>query len=51
MNVAKPSPLRSLVAQNQHSAADRDAAAVPGPDTFVNGLGAQLARLELRVLL
>jgi cytochrome P450 len=37
MNIPKPTVVGSLVVENQHSAADRDAAAVLNPDTFVTG--------------
>lgn len=37
MNVPKPTLVRSLIPENQDSAADRDAAAVLDPDTFVAG--------------
>ncbi len=37
MNIPKPTLVRSLVPENQSSAADRDAAAVLDPDTFVTG--------------
>jgi hypothetical protein len=37
MNIPKPGLVRSLVPEKQDSVADRDAAAVLNPDTFVTG--------------
>ena len=37
MNIPTPSVVGSLVVENQHSASDRDAAAVLDPDTFLTG--------------
>ena len=37
MNIPNPDPLGSLVTEHQGGAADRDAAAVLDPDTYVRG--------------